>query len=119
MAAGKLNLTVEKGATYTQTFTYSTKDPDTLVVTPVDLTGYTARAQFREEIDSATPFVSLDTTSGIVLGGALGTITLSISAADTAALLPTSGVWDLELVSGTVVTRLLEGKVKLKPEVTR
>lgn len=119
MAAGKLNLTIEKGATFTRVLTWSTRDETTGITTPVDLTGYTARSQFREEIDSSTAFISLTSTSGIALGGATGTITLTISAATTAALIPESGVWDLELVSGDIVTRLVEGKVRLIPEVTR
>jgi len=117
MAAGKLNLLVEKGATFSLTLIYNTKIND--VSTPVDLTGYTARAQFREEYDSPSAFVSLTSTSGIVLGGNTGTITLNIPANTTQTLVPDLAVWDLELQSGDTVVRLVEGKVRLKPEVTR
>jgi hypothetical protein len=78
----------------------------------------------------------LSSASGtIVLGGALGTLALLLTAEQTAAMwrqnIPTTktpsgaiageaGVWDLELTSpaGTVV-RLLYGSVYLSPEVTR
>ena len=56
----------------------------------------------------------------ISLGGAAGTITLTISATDTAALsAPQNGVYDLELVSGSTVTRLVQGTFLVTPEATR
>jgi hypothetical protein len=54
------------------------------------------------------------------LGGAAGTITLTISATDTAALTSGRGVYDLELVSGSgIVTRLLQGVATISRNVTR
>ncbi len=116
MAAGRHDFTLEQGATFDELITY--KDANG---TPVDLTGYVARMQIREKITDATPVVSLDTTSGITLGGTAGTIHLTIPATTTATInMPKGGVYDLEIESPTgVVTRLLEGKVKFSPEVTR
>jgi hypothetical protein len=76
--------------------------------------------QVRRTIDSATPIVSLTTANGgITLGGADGTIEIIISAANTA-LLTSSGVYDLEIVSDAgVVSRVLQGEWRLSPEVTR
>lgn len=87
----------------------------------VNLTGYTARAQGRSSYDATTTLFSLTSSSGITLGGVSGTITISMSATVTAALTaPAQGVWDLELVSGSgVVTRLLEGDLRILPEATR
>jgi len=89
--------------------------------TPVSLSGYTARMHIRETVGSSTTELELTSPSaGIVIDDAAKTITLTISAVDTAALDMTSGVYDLELVSGSgVVTRLLEGTVTITEEVTR
>ena len=87
----------------------------------VNLTGYTARLQVRTSYAATSTILSLTSSSGITLGGAAGTITITVSATDTAALTaPWIGVYDLELVSGSgVVTRLLEGTATVSPEVTR
>jgi hypothetical protein len=116
MTAGNYTITIEQGATLGLTLTW--RDESNALV---NLTGYTARMQVREQLDSATPFITITTENGgIALGGVAGTITLNITATSTAAITQTSGVYDLELVSGGgVVTRLLEGLVIIKPEVTR
>jgi hypothetical protein len=63
-----------------------------------------------------TRFVS---PTDIVLNTALHTITLTISATDTAAFAWKKGVYDLELVSASgVVTALLTGSVTVTKEVT-
>lgn len=71
------------------------------------------------------PFVGSDTTTlvltngnGITLGGALGTVSVDISAATTADFAPSRYVYDFVLNSGSVVTRLLEGKFVVVPGVT-
>ena len=88
---------------------------------PVNLTGYTARMQIRETIESTTTLHTLTTENGgITLGGAAGTIALTISATDTAAFTFDSAVYDLEVISGAgVVTEVLRGAVYLNDEVTR
>jgi hypothetical protein len=65
----------------------------------------------RATLESAEALIELTTGNGrIALGGSAGTITLTISATDTAALTAGRGVYDLELVSGSgIVTRLLQG----------
>jgi hypothetical protein len=88
---------------------------------PVNLTGYTARMQIRETVESTATLHSMTTEDGgITLGGAAGTITLLISATDTAAFTFESGVYDLELVAGDgTVTTVIEGNVCLVSETTR
>lgn len=88
---------------------------------PVNLTGFTARMQIRETVESTTVIKSLTTENGgIALGGATGVITLTITATDTAALTFDSAVYDLEVVSGGgVVTQVAYGNVTLVDEVTR
>ena len=117
MSAYKQNLVIEQGATFS--FNIEWREPDG--TTPVDLTGYTAEMDIRATYDDLTTIIQLDTTNGrITLGGTAGTVQLSISATDTAALSFESAVYDLELTApdGTV-TRLMEGGVSFSPEVTR
>jgi hypothetical protein len=115
MAATTYDLLIEQGATFSQVITYKEAG------VAVNLTGYTARMQVRASLESASALVELTTAnSRIALGGTAGTITLSIAAADTAALTSGRGVYDLELVSGSgIVTRLLQGVATISRNVTR
>lgn len=87
----------------------------------VNLSGFSARMQIRPTAASATTTLSLTTENGrIALGGTAGTITLTISATDTAAITAGRYVYDLELASaGGIVTRLLQGIVTVSANVTR
>ena len=115
MAATTYDILIEQGATYSQVVTYKESG------VAVNLTGYTARMQVRSTLESATTVVELTTANGrITLGGAAGTITLTISATDTASLTAGRGVYDLELVSGSgIVTRLVQGVATISRNVTR
>jgi hypothetical protein len=65
----------------------------------------------------ASPTSTLN--AGITLGGAAGTIVITIDADYTSDLNDGSYVYDLELTSSTgTVTRLLEGQFVVTPEVT-
>lgn len=113
--AGVHNLTCEQGATFQRVITYQGSDG-----VAVNLTGYTARMQVRTDHESATVLLSLTTENGgITLGGAAGTVTLLGTATQTAALEAGEHVYDLELVTGSVVTRLIQGCFVVDPEVTR
>jgi tRNA threonylcarbamoyladenosine modification (KEOPS) complex Pcc1 subunit len=117
MSAGLYTLTIEQGATLSLVLTYRDSSANL-----VNLTGYTARMALRSTFDATSTILSLTTeNSRISLGGSAGTITLTVAAADTAALTaPQSGVYDLELVSGSaVVTRLIQGTFNVTPEATR
>lgn len=89
--------------------------------TPVDLTGYTAREQFRASVTAPDVLLELSTTNGgITLDPATGTVTRQISAADTAALTWSQCVRDLDLTdAGGIVTRLSEGTAIVERGVTR
>lgn len=115
MPAGKQNITVERGATFSLVVTWRDSNG-----TAINITGYTARMQCRRSVEADETLFSLTDSAGLALGGAAGTITITLTAAQTAAIDATSGVYDLELVSaGGVVTRLVEGSVTFSPEVTR
>jgi len=114
---GLLDLNCYQGANFDYTLTWQTNG------TAVNLTGYTARMQVRESYDAGTAVVSLTSGTGITLGGTAGTIGLALSATATAALDGTPNtqyIYDLELVTGAgYVTRLVEGRFMVYPEVTR
>lgn len=117
MAAFKLNLGIDQGATFVKNVTWKTGKP----ATPVDLTGCTARMQIRPKVDSADVLVSLTTENGgITLGDAAGTVAIRIEADATEDFTWKGGVYDLEIefADGTV-RRLLAGSVSVSPEVTR
>lgn len=105
----------------TTRFNAYTSGGEVLYHPPVNLTGFTARMQIRETVESTTVLHSLTTENGgITLGGAAGTIALTISASDTAAFTFDTAVYDLEVVSGGgVVTEIASGAVLMNNEVTR
>ena len=71
MAAGKLKLAIEQGATFRKLLTYKAGTP----AVAVNLTGCTARMQIRSAITSPTVLVNLTTENGgIVLGGTAGNL---------------------------------------------
>ena len=117
MAAAKLKLTIEQGATFRKTLTWKAGTPSV----PVDLTGCTARMQIRASIPATAVLADLTTENGgITLGGVAGTIELFIAPTETALITWTAAVYDLEIVfSPTDVRRLLYGPVTMSPEVTR
>jgi hypothetical protein len=115
MSATTLNLTLEQGATFSQTIA---------VASDTSLDAYTARARVRRR--GFRGCLVVDLTCSAILNGSL---TVSLTAAQTAALIPPTwaevdqrlidlGVWDLELVSGSTVVRSREGVVKLSREAT-
>lgn len=123
---GIWNITVYAGATFSERATPSG------TATPWNLTGYNARATFRESYAGTASILTLGTAAGsavITLGGTAGWVQVDIDAPTTAALGSAAGnvgasyVWDLELVNGTAVTadvtRFCYGIVTLSPEATR
>jgi len=112
MSAATHNLIVERGATWAQNLIW--KDSGG---TPINLTGYSARMQVRPR-SGGNVLVSLTSGSGITLGTTGGTIDLALSAGDTAVLPAGVYRYDLELITGTTVTRLVEGQFTVSAEIT-
>jgi hypothetical protein len=91
-------------------------------LTPVPLSGYTAKMSIKDQIDG-TELLRLDTTGGaaghIVIDTTALTITLTVPATATAAVAWPNGVYDLEMVdAGGVVTTLLAGAVSVVKDIT-
>lgn len=116
MVAAKYNIKMEQGSTFLRTFNI-TDDEGTVV----DLTDYIARMQIRSDVAASSVIVSCSTLANYMnIDGSSGTIVVSIPATVTSTFTNTSGVYDLELESPDgVVTRLLEGNVRLSLNVTR
>lgn len=126
MSAGRYSFTIEQGATTSFEIQYKNSSN-----VPFDLAGYSGRMQLRPSVDSSTVLLTLSSSlqpdgTGLNFSGsngsttqASGSIGIFVSAVTSSLLSFDSAVYDLELVSGSVVTRLLEGTVKLSKEVTR
>lgn len=115
MSAGIYNDTLDQGATYNLVVVY--KDDNDA---PINLNGFSAYMQLRENFDSTTADLTLSTANGaITIDGALGKITIVATATQTAALTADYYLYDLELVNGPSITRLLQGQITVNSEVTR
>lgn len=111
--AGKYNITAYQGATYDLNLTWTVNN------VPVNLTNYTVAMQVRAAANASTAILSLTNDSGITLGGTAGTINVNIPANTMGAASPGQYVYDLELNSGSAVTRLIQGTFQIQAEVTR
>lgn len=113
--AGTYDIVCDQGATFTRVFTWQDSSG-----VPVDLSLYTARMQVRATVASASTLLSLTTENGgIALGGAAGTISITATATQTAAVAAGCYVYDIELVTGATVVRLVQGQFTVDAEVTR
>ena len=89
--------------------------------TPVDLTGFTARMTIKTKVGGKELMTLTTANDRITIDASAKVISLTIEAEDTELLTWTTGVYDLEMVSGAtpaVVTALLSGRVTVTKEVT-
>ena len=90
--------------------------------TAIDLTGYSVRGVIKYNYGTGAALVNLNpsvnTTSPYT--AASGVIDVGITAANTSNLPITVGVYDIEMYNAgeTEVKKLLDGRVKIYPEVT-
>ena len=127
MAAAKYSFVIEQGATLDCQIDWTDESGSA-----IDLTGKHARMQIRPSVESSEVFVNLSSSlsdscgTGLNLRGSSGTnplesgsIGVYISADSSSLLSFGEAYYDLEVVSGCEVYRLLEGRVKLSKNVTR
>ena len=128
MAAGKYNFTIEQGTTIKLELAYKDSSGSA-----IDLTGYSGRMQIRPDYadNTKTSYIYLSSSlnsdgTGLNFSGsnglnppASGTIGVYISAVSSSKLNFETAYYDLEIESGSIVTRLLQGTIKLSREVTR
>ena len=128
MSAGRYSFTIEQGATLDFELAYKDSNNE-----KIDLTDYQGRMQIRPSVGSDTVYITLsssldDDGTGLNFSGSdglnpptSGTIGIFISAASSSLLDFNEAVYDLEIASGSnypIVTRLLEGQVRLSKNVT-
>jgi len=106
------NLSIDQGATFSSDVTVKDSNAN-----PLNLTGYTGQAKM------AKGYASTKTRTTITLTFAeprsSGVVTMSLTANQTAALDAERYVYDMEIVSATgVVTRVIEGIITVRPEVS-
>jgi phage tail sheath gpL-like len=115
MTAGIYNTTIDQGSLWSVVLVYTDSNN-----TPVNLTGYTAAMQLRQNYNSTTADLTLTTANGgITIVGATGTITIAATATQTGLLDPGFYVYDLELTSGSNISRLIQGQLTVAEQVTR
>lgn len=127
MAAGKYSFIIEQGATLNLQLDWKDANEN-----PIDLTGYSARMHIRPTVESSTIICNLTSDNFSVCGTGLslsgsnfttplssGSIGVVISAASSSLFDFNEAYYDLEMVKGCDVYRLIEGKVKLSKNVTR
>lgn len=116
IAPGKHIFTYYANTTFRKQFAWHVNDA------PVDLTGFTAKAQFRAKIDSPNSVLDLSTENdGIIIVSAIeGVIELYASAIDAAKLTADKYVYDINLTGPDGDTfRLVEGHVNIVQGVTK
>lgn len=115
--SAKYNLVCDQAATFN--FQFVIQDDQGGITTPWDLTNYSATMTVRPFVGALTTTVVASTDNGrIVLGGALGRITVTLDATTTAGIVPARYAYDLVLDSGSEVTRILEGRFIVTGAVT-
>ncbi len=128
MAAGNYSFTIEQGTTVNFEVQYTDSGSN-----PINLTGYSGKMQIRSNFanDQPTTYATLSSSlasdgTGLNFSGSAGTnppssgsIGIYISAASSSAFTFTKAKYDLEITSGSTVTRLLQGVVTLSKEVTQ
>ena len=115
--SAKYNLVCEQATTFN--FQFVIQDETNGVVTPWNLTGYTATMTVRPFVGSdTTTLVASTANSRIVLGGANGRVTVTVASSVTDDLTPARYAYDLVVNSGGTITRILEGRFVVTGGVT-
>jgi hypothetical protein len=120
MSAGKFDITVEQGATFSLPLVFNNEDG-----TPMDVSLWQFAGQIKDNYSDPTALVSFSFTAG----STTNMISVTIPAASTAMIpvdlttnfqvKPTLYCYDIKaLLPDTTVMRVMEGAVKLIPAVT-
>jgi hypothetical protein len=106
---GTYNFKIYRGQTFTRVVTY--RDSAGALV---NLTGYSVTFVARPSVNYGSDTISLSSGSGITLGGAAGTITITLSATATAALPVDDLVYSLKLTAAGNVDIILTGTITVE-----
>jgi len=106
--ATKINIVIDQGSTFNTEITVLDEN-DTLI----DFSAYTANSQIRKSYSSST-YYNFD-----VSGSNSGVLTLSMNAATTNTIPAGRYVYDVEVETSGIRSRIVEGIVVVTPQVTR
>jgi hypothetical protein len=111
--ASILNQVIDQGTTFSKSITVYQTDGATVQ----NLTGYTVSSQLRKNYTSSASTTILATIQSPPTGGI---IVMSLTAVQTAGLKSGRYVYDLQITAADLtVTRVIEGVITLRPEVTK
>jgi hypothetical protein len=111
--SAKYNLVCDQGTTFNFQFVIQNDG------VPWNLTGYTGTMTVRPFVGASTTTVVASTANGrMVLTAGSGRINVTLSSAITTDITAARYAYDLVLDSGSVVTRILEGKFIVTGAVT-
>ncbi len=105
------NLVIDQGTTFSRTFDLTDANG-----VPYDLSTYTIVAQIRRGYASNS---GLQFTTAIVGAAVSGSLSISLTAAETALLKYGRYVYDIKLSTSVEQLRVVEGIVTITPTVTR
>lgn len=91
MKAGNKQIEIWRGVDFSETFWFQDADGD-----PLDLTGYTGRGQIRATRSESAALLA---TFSVAIDATEGTVTLSLTDVQTAAITPSVGEFDVLLTS--------------------
>lgn len=134
MAAGTYNFIIEQGSTFKRTFKYKDANGNA-----IELKNHDVFMDIRSDVDSPTTILDINEITTTKFDGSTTTdtlftitsasvdakaneINLTIDADTTASMSFDTAVYDIEIADNStpkVVTRILQGKIKLSKEVTR
>ena len=111
--ASILNQIIDQGSTFSKSITVYQTDGATIQ----DLSAYTPTSQLRKNYTS-TSYITINATKATPHTS--GVIVMSLTAVQTAALKSGRYVYDLQITAAdSTVTRIIEGVITLRPEVTK
>lgn len=117
MSAGKYNIIIDQGSTLNLQLLYADSNNSA-----IDLTGYSAKMQIKSDYadNNPTTYLTLSSSlgSGISITHPSGTIDITVPAASSSLMTFDAAYYDLEISSGSVVKRLIQGTVKINKQVT-
>lgn len=104
-------LYIDQGATFNNTLTLT----DDVTSANINLTSYSVSAAIKKSYYTTNASANLLCT---ISDAQNGSITIALSAANTALLKAGRYVYDLKITNGSTVSRIMEGTVFVNPRVT-
>lgn len=106
-----INLEIDQGATFTHGFQWVM---DGVIV---DLIDYDARMQIRR-VSNGSVVIDISTSSSGITIDSVNKVVLLITSIETSIMEDVQMVYDLELIKGDFIKRLVQGHVRLNPNIT-